>query len=95
MVPMKVGNRPGEWASVRKMFRLKSGTLIMLGMFGWQVANQKKYEDTVPKVTLDWDTPGFGRGFASMVIFRYGDPILYSIHSSCRDLKLLKFGNYD
>ncbi|PVH75196.1 MFS general substrate transporter [Cadophora sp. DSE1049] len=44
---------------------------IMLSLFGWQIANQKKYEDVVPKVTLDWDTPGFGRAFASTVLFRF------------------------
>ncbi|KAL2065791.1 hypothetical protein VTL71DRAFT_3461 [Oculimacula yallundae] len=44
---------------------------IMLSLFGWQIANQKKYEAVVPKVTLDWDTPGFGRAFASTVLFRF------------------------
>ncbi|RDW77598.1 hypothetical protein BP6252_05651 [Coleophoma cylindrospora] len=45
--------------------------VIMLSIFGWQIANQKKYESTVPAVTLDWDTPGFGRGFAATVLFRF------------------------
>ncbi|CZT01893.1 related to DUF895 domain membrane protein [Rhynchosporium graminicola] len=43
---------------------------IMLSLFGWQIANQHKYQDIVPKVTLDWDNPGFGRAFASTVMFR-------------------------
>lgn len=40
----------------------------MLGLLGWQTSNEKLYETTKP--TLDWDTVGFGRGFASMVLFR-------------------------
>jgi hypothetical protein len=44
--------------------------LIMLALFGWQIANQKKYESVIPKITLDWDNPGFGRAFASTVLFR-------------------------
>jgi hypothetical protein len=43
---------------------------VMLALFGWQIANQKKYESVVPKITLDWGTPGFGRAFASTVLFR-------------------------
>jgi hypothetical protein len=43
----------------------------MVGLFGWQVANEKLYSESVPKVTLDWDLPGFGRGFASMLIMRF------------------------
>lgn len=45
--------------------------LTMLGTFGWQVANEQLYRHSVPKVELDWANPGFGRGFASMVIFRF------------------------
>ncbi|KAK4183504.1 major facilitator superfamily domain-containing protein [Podospora australis] len=45
--------------------------VLMLGTFGWQVANEKFYGDSNPRVTLDWDLPGFGRGFASMVIMRF------------------------
>ncbi|CAG5160883.1 uncharacterized protein ALTATR162_LOCUS5923 [Alternaria atra] len=36
-------------------------SLLMLGLFGWQVANEKMYAGS--KVTLDWDLPGFGRAF--------------------------------
>lgn len=45
--------------------------VCMLGSFGWQVSNEKLYGDSNPRVTLDWDNPGFGRGFASMVFLRY------------------------
>lgn len=45
--------------------------VCMLGTFGWQVANEKMYGDSNPRVTLDWENPGFGRGFGSMVILRY------------------------
>ncbi|KAK0643286.1 major facilitator superfamily domain-containing protein [Cercophora newfieldiana] len=45
--------------------------VLMLGTFGWQVSNEKTYGDSNPRVTLDWDNPGFGRGFASMVILRF------------------------
>lgn len=44
--------------------------IIMFALFGWQVANEKLYESTVPKVTIDWASPGFGRGFAVNVLFR-------------------------
>lgn len=43
--------------------------VIMLALLSWQTTNEKLYEKTQP--TLDWDSPGFGRGFASMVLFRY------------------------
>ncbi|KAK4235637.1 hypothetical protein C8A03DRAFT_17650 [Achaetomium macrosporum] len=45
--------------------------VAMLGTFGWQVSNEKLYGQSNPRVTLDWDNPGFGRGFASMVILRF------------------------
>ncbi|TDZ22295.1 UNC93-like protein [Colletotrichum orbiculare MAFF 240422] len=48
-----------------------SFSAVMLALFAWQVANEKLYEDTVPKVTLDWTSPGFGRGFAVNVLFRF------------------------
>lgn len=46
----------------------------MLGTFGWQTANEKLYGDLKAAgtpITLDWANPGFGRGFASMVILRF------------------------
>lgn len=42
---------------------------VMLGLFGWQVANEKLYESTKP--TIDWSQTGFGRGFAVNVLFRF------------------------
>lgn len=45
-------------------------SIVMLSLFAWQVANQKKYQEAVPKVTLDWASPGFGRAFAVNVLFR-------------------------
>ncbi|CAO2647105.1 Nn.00g080270.m01.CDS01 [Neocucurbitaria sp. VM-36] len=46
-------------------------SVLMLALFGWQVANEKLYSEATPKVTLDWDNPGFGRGFAVNVLFRF------------------------
>lgn len=43
--------------------------VVMLALLSWQTTNEKLYEQTKP--TLDWARPGFGRGFASMVLFRY------------------------
>lgn len=45
-------------------------SMLMLALFGWQVADEKLYAETVPKLTLDWDLPGIGRGFAVNVLFR-------------------------
>ncbi|KAL9097934.1 MAG: hypothetical protein Q9165_000260 [Trypethelium subeluteriae] len=44
---------------------------LLLALFGWQVANENLYENSPGKVTLDWDLPGFGRGFAVNVLFRF------------------------
>ncbi|PGH35778.1 hypothetical protein GX50_01361 [[Emmonsia] crescens] len=44
---------------------------FMFGLFGWQVANEKLYSSSESKVTLDWAEPGFGRGFAVNVLFRF------------------------
>lgn len=46
-------------------------SVTMLALLGWQVANEKLYSTAVPKVTLDWANPGFGRGFASMMLMRF------------------------
>ncbi|KAL4930246.1 uncharacterized protein BDV17DRAFT_297717 [Aspergillus undulatus] len=43
--------------------------VIMLSLLGWQLANEKLYEDTQP--TIDWAQPDFGRGFASHYMFVY------------------------
>jgi hypothetical protein len=45
-------------------------SVLMLALFGWQIANEKMYAEAVPKVTLDWGLPGFGRGFVVNVLFR-------------------------
>lgn len=45
-------------------------SVLILALFGWQVANEKLCAETMPKVTLDWDLPGFGPGFAVNVLFR-------------------------
>lgn len=44
---------------------------FMTGLFAWQIANEYLYANTVPKVTLDWESPGFGRAFAVNVLFRF------------------------
>ncbi|PGH04808.1 hypothetical protein GX51_03294 [Blastomyces parvus] len=44
---------------------------FMFALFGWQVANEKFYSSSESKVTLDWAEPGFGRGFAVNVLFRF------------------------
>jgi len=47
-----------------------SFAIIMFGLFAWQVANEQLYSTAAQKVTLDWDTPGFGRAFAVNTLFR-------------------------
>ncbi|EOD52255.1 putative duf895 domain membrane protein [Neofusicoccum parvum UCRNP2] len=37
----------------------------------FSVANENLYANASPKVTLDWSNPGFGRGFAVNVLFRF------------------------
>jgi len=46
-------------------------SVLMLAVLAWQVSNEMLYSRAVPKVTLDWALPGFGRGFASMVVMRF------------------------
>lgn len=67
---------------------------IMLGLFAWQISDQKEYEDVVPTITLDWDATDFGRAFASVVMFRYvyiPFPSLSALSSS--DLKCALYEN--
>ncbi|KAK3390720.1 major facilitator superfamily domain-containing protein [Podospora didyma] len=45
--------------------------VLMLGTFSWQVANEKLYAESNPRITLDWENPGFGRGFGSVIILRF------------------------
>lgn len=47
--------------------------VFMLALFGWQVSNEKLYSETVPKITIDWSSPGFGRAFSVNVLFRSVD----------------------
>ncbi|KAH6900201.1 DUF895 domain membrane protein [Thelonectria olida] len=46
-------------------------SVSMLAILSWQVANEHLYANASPAVTLDWDKPGFGRGFASVVLIRF------------------------
>ncbi|KAL6354956.1 hypothetical protein LRP88_12314 [Fusarium phalaenopsidis] len=43
--------------------------VFMTALFGWQFAMELEYRGANPPVTLDWDLPGFGRGFAVQVLF--------------------------
>ncbi|KAK5987467.1 Notoamide biosynthesis cluster O'-like protein [Cladobotryum mycophilum] len=43
----------------------------MLGVFSFQVTNEKFFSSISPKVTLDWNQPEFLRGFASMMCLRF------------------------
>ncbi|KAF4440384.1 hypothetical protein F53441_12332 [Fusarium austroafricanum] len=45
--------------------------VTMTALFGWQFAMELEYRNSNPKVTLDWDLPGFGRGFAVQVLLRF------------------------
>ena len=49
----------------------------MTALFGWQFAMELEYRNANPAVTLDWDLPGFGRGFAVQVLLRYVLETLY------------------
>lgn len=44
--------------------------VTMTALFGWQFAMELEYRSANPAVTLDWDLPGFGRGFAVQVLLR-------------------------
>jgi hypothetical protein len=43
----------------------------MFALFGWQVYNEYTCSNTVPKITIDWADAGFGKFFASNVMFRF------------------------
>ncbi|RSL73863.1 hypothetical protein CEP54_000254 [Fusarium duplospermum] len=45
--------------------------VFMTALFGWQFAMELEYRGANPPVTLDWDLPGFGRGFAVQVLLRF------------------------
>ncbi|KAL4864066.1 hypothetical protein BDV12DRAFT_205960 [Aspergillus spectabilis] len=42
---------------------------VMLGLFGWQFANEELYANTSSIPTFDWTSSGFGRAFAVDLIF--------------------------
>lgn len=46
-------------------------SVVIFSLFGWAVSNQYLYDHSPTKVNLDWDSPGFGRGFAVNILFRY------------------------
>lgn len=60
--------------------------IMMTGLFSWQIANEYLYSHTTPKITIDWDKPGFGRAFAANVLFRFMN------ESNCRSHSLLLAG---
>lgn len=45
--------------------------VVMSSMYVWQYVVETDYRGADPPVTLDWAQPGFGRGFAVQVIFRF------------------------
>ncbi|KAM0279440.1 hypothetical protein ACHAQH_004600 [Verticillium albo-atrum] len=45
--------------------------VMMVSLFGWMFAMEREYANSETPVTLDWDLPGFGRGFAVQVMFRF------------------------
>lgn len=68
---------------------------MFMGLFIWQMTNQVKYDRNPP--SLDWSQPGFGRGFASHIIWQYAieslQTYLYWTMVSCIfpcSLKLLR-----
>lgn len=63
---LKIFSRP-----VLAKFTWAFFSVSMLALFSWQVTNEKMYADSSPKITLDWANDSFGRGFASMVLFRF------------------------
>lgn len=44
---------------------------FMSALFAWVMVMELEYSRAVPKVTLDWDNPGFARGFVVQVLLRY------------------------
>jgi len=60
-----------------------SFVIVMLSLFGWQTANRKLYQEIVPKITIDWADPGFGRAFAVTVMLRYPGRIFSEILLQC------------
>lgn len=46
-------------------------SVVMFGIFAWQVANERLYANASEPVRLDWAAPGFGRGFAVNCLFMF------------------------
>ncbi|KAH9428727.1 hypothetical protein MCOR02_011272 [Pyricularia oryzae] len=46
-------------------------SVVMFAIFGWQVANEQLYGSSPVLVSLDWASPGFGRGFAVNCLFMF------------------------
>ncbi|KXJ87942.1 major facilitator superfamily domain-containing protein [Microdochium bolleyi] len=46
-------------------------SIVMLALLSWQVSNEKLYSEAVPKITIDWGSPEFGRAFAVQVLLRF------------------------
>ncbi|ELQ41416.1 DUF895 domain membrane protein [Pyricularia oryzae Y34] len=46
-------------------------SVVMFAIFGWQVANEQLYGSSPVPVSLDWASPGFGRGFAVNCLFMF------------------------
>jgi hypothetical protein len=44
-------------------------SVLMFGIFAWQVVNEYDYSNAAEPVRLDWASPGFGRGFAVNCLF--------------------------
>lgn len=44
-------------------------SVVMLGLFGWQIANEDLYSGE--NASIDWTSPGFGRALAVNTLFRF------------------------
>ncbi|KAH7146259.1 major facilitator superfamily domain-containing protein [Dactylonectria macrodidyma] len=62
-----------KWLSRPKTARIiwSCFSLVMTSMFVWQYIIELEYRNSETPVTLDWASPGFGRGFAVQVMFRF------------------------
>ncbi|KAH7347494.1 major facilitator superfamily domain-containing protein [Plectosphaerella cucumerina] len=62
-----------KWLSRPKTARFvwTGFSIVMTSLFIWQFVVENEYHKANPPVTLDWASPGFGRGFAVQVMFRF------------------------
>ncbi|KAF1808452.1 MFS general substrate transporter [Eremomyces bilateralis CBS 781.70] len=44
-------------------------SVIMVGLFGWQISNEYLYERASLAATFDWNSPGFGRAYTVNLLF--------------------------